>query len=199
MMPVREIKTTARTERSVRGFTLVETLVALLIVTMVSVIVATGVPSAINAYRNAVASSNAQVALSTVATALRDELSTATSASATNADGSIAYTCGEGYEATIKNGTSPNRGPVKSTVDGRVTASEQAWTLVPNAQLSASQSDQLTVTFKSISFDATNKVFKVYGLCVKKGSSVLARIGTTDSAYYAIKAPYCVGSTTPSG
>ena len=65
------------------GFTLAETLMAVLILSMVTGIVAVGVPAATSAYKNAVDASHAQVLLSTTMTALRNELSTAKDVSAT--------------------------------------------------------------------------------------------------------------------
>ncbi len=56
------------------GFTLAETLLAVLILLLVSVIVATGIPVAKNAYEKVVLGANAQVLLSTTISALRDEL-----------------------------------------------------------------------------------------------------------------------------
>lgn len=63
--------------RSRNGFTLAETLLAVLILLLVSVIVATGMPAAKNAYEKVVVASNAQALLSTAATSLRNELGTA--------------------------------------------------------------------------------------------------------------------------
>lgn len=60
------------------GFTLSETLMAILILLMVSSIVAAGIPVAANAYSKVVMASNAQLLLSTTMTNLRDELGTAT-------------------------------------------------------------------------------------------------------------------------
>ena len=60
-----------------RGFTLAETLIAVLILMMVSAIVAGAIPAASNAFTKAVDAANAQVLLSTAKTVLRDELSTA--------------------------------------------------------------------------------------------------------------------------
>jgi len=68
---------TIRKLRSQGGFTLAETLLAVLIMLLVSVIVATGIPAARNAYEKVVVAANGQVLLSTAATALRDELGTA--------------------------------------------------------------------------------------------------------------------------
>ena len=60
-----------------RAFTLAETLLAVLILLMVSSIVAAGIPSARNAYEKVVLSSNAEVLLSTTIATLRNELGTA--------------------------------------------------------------------------------------------------------------------------
>lgn len=59
------------------GFTLAETLLAILILLMVSTIVATGIPAAKNAYEKVVLASNAEVLLSTTMSELRNELGTA--------------------------------------------------------------------------------------------------------------------------
>ena len=59
------------------GFTLAETLVAVLILLMFTAVVAEGLPAAVSAYRKAVDASNAQILLSTTVDALRGELSTA--------------------------------------------------------------------------------------------------------------------------
>lgn len=59
------------------GFTLAETLLVVLILLLVSTIVATGMPAAKSAYEKIVVAANAQVLMSTTATALRDELGTA--------------------------------------------------------------------------------------------------------------------------
>ena len=59
------------------GFTLAETLLAVLIMLLVSVIVATGMPAVTNAYNKVVLGANAKVMLSTAITALHDEIGTA--------------------------------------------------------------------------------------------------------------------------
>ena len=59
------------------GFTLAETLLAVLILLLVSSIVAGGIPVAKNAYEKVVLGSNAQLLLSTAVSALRDEIGTA--------------------------------------------------------------------------------------------------------------------------
>ena len=64
-------------KQSTAGFSLIETLVALLIVLMVSMTVAAGIPAAQEAYFNVMKAANAQLLLSTTLTELRDELSIA--------------------------------------------------------------------------------------------------------------------------
>ena len=59
------------------GFSLAESLVAIIILLLVSSIVAAGIPAAVAAYDKAVTGANAQALLSTAVTALRDELGTA--------------------------------------------------------------------------------------------------------------------------
>ena len=59
------------------GFTLAETLLAVLILLLVSGIVASGIPVAKNVYDKTIVAANAQVLLSTTVTALKDELGTA--------------------------------------------------------------------------------------------------------------------------
>lgn len=60
--------------RSARGFTLAETLLAVIILLLAAAIVATGVPAARNAYEKVVLASNAEILLSTSMSALRNEL-----------------------------------------------------------------------------------------------------------------------------
>ena len=60
-----------------QGFSLTELLVAVLILSMVSAVVAGGIPVAKDAYEKITVSANAQVMLSTTITALRNELCTA--------------------------------------------------------------------------------------------------------------------------
>ena len=59
------------------GFTLAETLLAVLILLLVSTIVATGMPVARTAYEKVVLTSNAETLLATAVSALRNELGTA--------------------------------------------------------------------------------------------------------------------------
>lgn len=73
-------------DRDQAGFTLTEMLVTMFIVVMASALLATGVPTAIEAYQDTVNVANAQVALSTTISAMRGELSLASDVRVT-ADG----------------------------------------------------------------------------------------------------------------
>lgn len=79
------------------GFSLAETLLAVLILLLVSAIVANGIPVARNVYNNVIVGANAQVLLSTAVTALRNELGTAQRVEAAVDRNSITY-----YNPTIQ-------------------------------------------------------------------------------------------------
>ncbi len=83
------------------GFTLAETLMAVLILAMVTAIVAAGVPSAVNAYRKVTEAGNAELLLSTTMTRLRDELGTADVIRADKATGTIVYRNAAGYRSVL--------------------------------------------------------------------------------------------------
>lgn len=98
--------------RAAQGFTLVETLLALLIVALLTGMVAAGVPAAINAYKNIVDVSNAQLALSTTTSALRDELGLAVDVK-TSSNGTAFYQVSNGRWVMIDNGGADSVGLVK--------------------------------------------------------------------------------------
>ncbi len=74
-----------------KGFSLAEMLLAILILLLVSVIVANGVPAAQSAYEKVVIGANAKVLLSTTISALRDELATATNVTVATDKKTITY------------------------------------------------------------------------------------------------------------
>ena len=96
-------------KREKAGFTLSETLIAILILLMVSAIVAGAIPAASNVYVKTVDAANAQLLLSTTMTVLRDELGTATSIKVEDAS-TITYRSGKNGCAKIQvvsTGTDP--------------------------------------------------------------------------------------------
>ena len=179
-------------KRNRGGFTLAETLIAVLILTMVAGIVAGGIPAARNALDKAVDTSHSQLLLSTTMTSLRNELATASSitcASETvNEDGSVAedpaarkiisYVDSSGAVCTLQSEddgiyvekeASPDisSGVYHPGIPHRLLVSEQAAT------------KNLYAAFTSASYN--NGIVKIEGLnvCKKQGDSerVLSDLG----------------------
>ena len=82
------------------GFTLAETLLAVLILLLVSTIVATGMPVARTAYEKVVLTSNAETLLTTAVSALRNELGTAWKVEST-ANGVTYFSASTGARAEL--------------------------------------------------------------------------------------------------
>ena len=152
------------------GFTLTETLMAVLILSMVTGIAAVGVPAATSAYKNAVDASHAQVLLSTTMTALRDELSTAEKV--TSASGStISYTDENGLESVITVGEDGIY--LKKT---RQAVSSDNTTEIERLLVSkeAATSNMYATFTNSMSSD---NIVTITGLSVKRGTSTIADLG----------------------
>ena len=135
------------------GFSLAETLLAILILLLVATVVATGVPAAKNAYYKVILGSNAQSLLSTTATALRDELGTAWNV---QEDGTMALTyfkADTGNKARLE--LSDNKIMITDyasadalKLDGMSTGTQR--TLLPAAAIS----DNMYITYTELSYDA---------------------------------------------
>lgn len=183
-------------KRNRGGFTLAETLIAVLILTMVAGIVAGGIPAARNALDKAVDASHSQLLLSTTMTSLRNELAMASSitcASETvNEDGSVAedsaagkiisYVDSSGAVCTLQSEddgiyvekeASPDisSGVYHPGITHRLLVSEQAAT------------KNLYAAFTSASYN--NGIVKIEGLkvCKKQGDSELVLSDLGDVAF----------------
>ena len=156
------------------GFSLAETLVALLIVLMVSSILVAGLPAAFQAYSKVVDGANAQVLLSTGATRIRDELGFATNvylrsdSTSTTVQG---YSQNGFYKQMTNKADSGIIINMKPSMDSTVSPSE-VYLIPPKAS-----TDSLVLSFRTISYDETNDIFTVAGLEVKKGGNTLASLG----------------------
>jgi len=170
------------------GFTLAETLLAVLILLLVSSIVATGVPVARNAYEKVVVAANAQLLLSTTATALRDELGSAwdvkiNEATTTNDDGttkvekSVSYFSADtgALSELYKDSTGIllkeynvvagiNTDDAEGVLNSRLLVSKEA----------SDKKEELIATYTDVEKDGDYIVFS--GLSVKKGKNVLASL-----------------------
>ena len=164
------------------GFTLAETLLAVLILLLVSTIVATGVPVAQRAYEKVVVAANAQLLLSTTATALRDELGTAWDVSIIkktigskqtdvvsyfSADtGALSelYTDSTGIMLKEYNVVDNLNQADAKVLDSRLLVTEEA----------ADKKEGLVATYTGVGVSGDYIVFS--GMSVKKGATVLASL-----------------------
>ena len=162
-----------------RGFTLAETLIAILILLMVASIVAGGIPAASNTLHKAVDVSHAQVLLSTTMTSLRDELSTARGISFSDGGQTITYVDSLGAQAELK---------VVSIGDGEETPGIY---LSKNASPDGSEGEDTSFSRQLVSQEAatqglytkfdtasySNGIVKIEGLRVYSGDNVLTDLG----------------------
>lgn len=105
------------THRNNGGFTLVEMLVTILILTLTSTLLAMGIPVAADTYQKTVKTANAQVALSTTITVLKSELGMAQSIENEDATGRVRYRTSEGYMASIGNAHNTDGNHVSNGLD----------------------------------------------------------------------------------
>lgn len=152
------------------GFTLAETLIAILILLMVSSVVAGGIPAASNAYYKAVDGANAQVLLSTAATALRDELATARDIAQTGDQSLTYYSRDNGRKSNIflKGNTIYVKEYVDSTSPG-VPQNEQERQLVSGK----ASTERLKVKYDKITYDKDTGLVQVKDLQVTRNDTPL--------------------------
>lgn len=96
--------------KSRRGFSLGEVLITLLILLLVTVIVAEGVPTALRTYDRVVTAANAQALLSTAMTKLRNELSTASGVTANDGNTALSFTADDGVQVKLYLESDANKG-----------------------------------------------------------------------------------------
>ena len=166
------------------GFTLAETLLAVLILLMVSVIVATGVPVAKNAYEKVVVAANAQVLLSTAVNTLRDELGTAWDVEVVEegeTEPKIKYFCADtGARAEIylnaeKDTVYRKRFAPMDELGISVAEGQDGPLVSPQAS-----TDRLSVTYDSVTMAGDVVTFE--GLKVYLGEDALADLGKVDES-----------------
>ena len=157
-----------------KGFTLAETLLAVLILLMVTAIVATGIPVAKNAYEKVVLASNAEVLLSTTISSLRNELGTAqnvktqTSESGEEADSVITY-----YNAARGASSKLFVEETDKVIMLQRYFSEEGLSADYDAAplvSSKTSTQDLYVTYSSVSYDNDNGIVTFSGLSVNRTS-----------------------------
>ena len=164
------------------GFTLAETLLAVLILLLVSSIVATGMPAAVNAYNKVVLGANAKVMLSTAITALHDEIGTAWKVEPSSDNKSLTYfnasTGAKSQISLVDNKAIQVQNYMTLSADlihdededYQTNVEPEPYPLVPDPK------SEMYVTYSSIEFDPTNYVVTVKGLkvCKKTGDTTVA-------------------------
>ena len=167
--------------RDIRGFTLAETLMAVLILLLVSVIVATGMPAATNAYNKVILGANAKVMLSTAITALHDEIGTAWSVEKVPGDNTkIRYfNAGTGAksELSLDGGKAiqvQDYIPLNNEDKDELIHSGTATTVEPH-HLVPDDSSMMYVTYESIGYN--DGIVTITGLkvCKKNGDTMLVQ------------------------
>lgn len=177
----------ARKLESRSGFTLAETLLAVAILLLVSVIVATGMPAARQAYEKVVLASNAEVLLSTAASTLRDELGTAWKVEEYEGPygkGITYFSADTGTRATL---TVDSGGKITLKEYSSATANDfisgnKAVTEGRELVFQSKNDTTLKVICERITLDKTNRIATISGLCVKHGETTLAEWKENDTA-----------------
>jgi Tfp pilus assembly protein PilV len=171
-----------------RGMTVLETLISMFILMMVTVVVATGITTAANAYSKVLDSANAQILLSTAMTKLRDELETADNIKVDGKaiDGmveeklsgkKITYTTNSYGESMIYLNQKSGHGHINAVrlwehIIGEATDAAQDKAVKDNInRLLVSQkasNDNLYLTYSSITYTSDSKYITFNGLVVRK-------------------------------
>lgn len=181
-------------KRRAAGFTLAETLLAVLILLLVSSIVAMGIPVAKQAFEKVTLAGNAELLLSTAVSTLRDELGTAWDVQAGEAPdgGVIYYSADTGNRSRLYIGVSDdktNATAIRLHEYSKTTKAEALLDIKKNAQkdrelvYQANDGKALQLICESVALDPVKKnTVKITGLCVKDhdGKVTLAQWGGTE-------------------
>lgn len=161
--------------KNARGFTLAETLLAMLILLLVSIIVANGVPIAKEAYNKVVIGANAKVLLSTTIASLRDELTTARDVVVDSSGKTITfYSADKGATSTISLSENDPTGTKiimieeytdKDPITGNPIYSDSLRSK-RNLVSNAAANNDLYVTFDGVTSDSSNTVVEFQNLAV---------------------------------
>lgn len=161
-----------RRSRERAGFTMAETLIAVLILLLVSLIVASGVPLAVKAYHNILSVANAETLLSTAVIRLRDELGEATDITVGLDHETITFTDANGIRTTLYPGGEGEGVVLQYHID-----EAPVYTI---ALVSEGSSDQnLYLDYGGTSANAvsySNGMIVIRNLSVKSGTRVLASL-----------------------
>ncbi len=174
-----------------RGFSIAELLVAILILSLVSTVVAGGIPVARDAYEKITLSANAQTMLSTAISALRNELCTASDVSVEDQT-TLRY-----YSSSIQNYSKITMASDSSNQDytgQSVVIQQYADSSSPASSflVSASAGDnELYVRYDSVLYDEATGIISFVNLrVVDEDGNVRAKLKAENdnNSYYMVKA-----------
>lgn len=163
-----------------KAFTLAETLLAVLILLMVSAIVATGIPVARNAYEKVVLASNAEVLLSTTISTLRNELGTAMDVDIPG--GTTDNNVKSGTEITYYNSARGSSSKISMASGGTDIQFQRYYSAdglskgsdPVNLISDKTATNDLHVTYSGVEYDQKTGIVTFSNLDVKRDSTVLA-------------------------
>ena len=147
---------TKKKVKNKKGFTLSELLVAMIILSLMTVLLVTGVNLASRSYRTVTDEGNAQVLVSTFASMLRNELSNANDVTES----------ADGY--TYKKGGSYYIMSLKTDGKGQLLIGEPGYEEVLISPLTAT--NDLYVSIDSIDYSDTDKLFTIQGIAARRTS-----------------------------
>ena len=146
-----------------KAFTIAETLVAIIILLMVSSIVAAGMPAAISAYKKVEIASDAELLMSTTISTLRNELGVSSNVEVDPGKTEITYYNGSG-KMTSRISNSDNKIMLKRSAGSEMSyESDDSETRLISDQLSTNS--DLDITYESVEINddlVTFKKLKVY-------------------------------------
>ena len=163
-----------------KAFTLAETLLAVLILLMVSTIVATGIPVARNAYEKVVLASNAEVLLSTTISTLRNELGTAMNVDIPG--GATENSVKSGSDITYYNSSRGSSSKISMTSGGTDIQFQRYYSAngfskgsePVNLISDKTATNNLHVTYNQVKYNKDTGIVTFSNLAVKRDSTVLA-------------------------
>ncbi len=174
---MKSMKKLHRKLRDRSGFTLAELLIVVLILLLVSTVVATGVPAAVNSYQKVVDSANAQLLLSTTVSSLRRELSLAGSIEVEGATVKSYTNSMRGLGQTVKEeGPIEARYTLSSDADGikRSWMDSEGRSIVPESITRAGRGSELRMVPKYESLTYQDGFITVSQLRIEKDGKALA-------------------------
>ena len=159
-----------------QGFTLSETMAAILIMGLVGLIIVGGFSAYIRSWRNITRKANAELFMSTLEVKIQDELEYATSVAA-DKDVNVQWFTddGTGYATMFVNGT------VDQAFGIRTSANTDNLASMPVSELvSDGTSDGMYATYAALTYDESTHVFTINELTIKRESDnrTLYQLGT---------------------